>query len=123
LSVALNRSAQVGISFDPEILAEYQLAEVDLSDWFKADELDEMFAGIGESDLEIPKRPDFDNVIEELNKGNVGASKKDQNWFYVEYYGDDDRFETVKSRLKLTSEHQIDADFFYSMLNGETDEI
>jgi site-specific DNA-methyltransferase (adenine-specific) len=47
LSVALNRSAQVGISFDPEILAEYQLAEVDLSDWFKADELDEMFAGIG----------------------------------------------------------------------------
>lgn len=43
-ALALNRSALVGIEFDPAILGDYELSGVNLDDWFLAGELEEMQA-------------------------------------------------------------------------------
>jgi hypothetical protein len=47
-------------------------------------------------------RPDFDSIIEKFDEaeGKTGLSKKNGNWFYVEFYGQDELFNELKEILK-----------------------
>lgn len=54
--------------------------------------------------------------IEQTDKSLDLGLQKDQNWFYVTYYGDAARFAALQDALKeqgaLKTEHEISADFF-----------
>lgn len=60
-AIALNRSAQVGIAFDPLALEELALDGVDLGDWFQPGELRVM--GIDVADVGKPGRPDYAELL------------------------------------------------------------
>jgi hypothetical protein len=64
---------------------------------------------------DIP-RPDFND--DAMDKGKA-INAKDGNWFYVEFYGEDALYETLRNVLEklgvLTAGHQLDADKFQEM--------
>ena len=84
LSVALNRSAQVGIEFDPETLLQYSLAEVDLSDWFSTKEL---------SDI--------------LTKASAGKDTKDESDYVSDADKLLDKWNVLPGQLWALGEHRI----------------
>ncbi len=78
------------------------------------DDLDALLA-------EIPQRPDFQSVIERFQEDpGRGTSDKNENWFYVEYYQDDRRWDELCAILtpyfKGQSKHELDSNFFYDIV-------
>jgi hypothetical protein len=66
-------------------------------------------------DMSAFTRPNFESELQDFEKSK---HDKDGNWFYVEFYGEDDKFEQLKSHLKphLTSPHQLDNTMFEEMV-------
>lgn len=57
----------------------------------------------------------------------VGAGKEETGgWFYVQYYGQDIRFNALKEIFEeagvMKTQHEIDGDFFYDMIMSEVGE-
>jgi len=98
-----------------EILDEIKLKDLDLIDCtgFKEEEINnlEVFRG-GEFN-----RPEFQDILEKFN-ADKGKCKKDENWFYVEFYGDDKLFKKLSKKVKFkgNSNHEVDPDFFVKLL-------
>jgi hypothetical protein len=63
-AVAMNRSAQVGIEFDPFVLEDYALAGVDLGDWFQTSELREL--GVNIDVTGNIARPDYGALLADM---------------------------------------------------------
>jgi len=78
-------------------------------------------------DIEDFMRPDFGDLIESFDDPEKGKTPKDENWFYVEFYGDDERWaemsELVKPHLKGASFHELDNDFFYQLVRAHFDAV
>lgn len=68
----------------------------------------------------LEERPDFQDLIDEFDLGERGQAKGDENWFYVEYYGDDERMAEMVSRLKPyfkgQSKHELEGDWFHGLI-------
>lgn len=68
----------------------------------------------------VPARPEFDKLVDEFSDKR-GLSPKDGNWFYIEYYGDDERFAEMSLALapflKGHSQHEVDRDLFAKMVH------
>jgi len=64
------------------------------------------------------QRPNFNGIMEKFEQPETGKSPKDQNWFYVEFYGQNTRFAELTSLLgkALKGLHLIDADAFYKII-------
>lgn len=73
---------------------------------------------------ELPIRPDFEGLVEQFAGPGEGNPKGDEKWFYVEYYGDPDRWarmqELLTPHLKKASQsfHELDSDFFFEMVEA-----
>jgi len=63
------------------------------------------------------KRPEFTDILEKYNI-KKGVSNKNENWFYVEFYENDKLFENISKKIKFKgkSMHEVDPDFFKSLL-------
>lgn len=81
---------------------------------FGPSEIEDLFTLYGDE----YKRPDFDELVDEFDAGNVGKSEKDKNWFYVEYYGNDRKFKHLSKLLEpiLKTKHEIDPKEFEAMV-------
>lgn len=66
LAIALNRTAQVSIDFDPEEIAREQLDGVDLSEWFFENELDELVSELTGGEPATVEDDGFDEDVESL---------------------------------------------------------
>lgn len=66
--------------------------------------------------------PNEHKRFEQTDKAQDLGLQKDQNWFYVTYYGDAERFRILQGALKakgaLKTEHEISADFFEAEVCG-----
>jgi hypothetical protein len=98
-----------------------------------AERLDELLHGVETTDAavmtmiesladkshlyETAARPDFENLIDDFQHER-GASDKDGNWFYVEYYGDDDEFARISGMLSavMSGKHDINRQAFTEMV-------
>lgn len=69
---------------------------------------------------DIPVRPEFDGLMDGVSSGEYGKSDKNERWFYVEYYGDPDRWAKLQELLAdvLETTHNIDPDAFYEMVTA-----
>jgi hypothetical protein len=60
-------------------------------------------------------RPDFTEIIDRFDH-KQGISTKDENWFYVEFYGEDSRFKRLAdlfvSRDAISGKHEINRELF-----------
>lgn len=67
----------------------------------------------------IPQRPTFEDVVDKF-ASERGQTEKNENWFYVEFYGDGDAFSRLSEVLKehLSSKHQLSSEYFYSLVMG-----
>lgn len=98
----------------------------------KLDDMDELsLTGFSEIELENIetigsnefKRPTFSKLTDEFDDSiKRGVSKKDEQWFYIEFYGDKERFEKVKNLLQKANlitegKHEIDHNWFFDMIN------
>lgn len=66
------------------------------------------------------QRPQFSDIVDKFDEGKIGSCKKDQNWLYVEFYGDDKRFAEAKALLNnmLIGQHELDKDKFYELIKS-----
>jgi len=112
LSLYDNRSAELA-DWCPDILAEIS-QEIDLSALWNREELAETLVA-------VPERPDFGSLIEQFQH-QKGKAEEDENWFYIEYYGDAQRFHELSELLTKhfvgESKHQLDHDFFYDLIKA-----
>jgi ParB-like chromosome segregation protein Spo0J len=119
LAIALNRTAE---------LAEWD--EQKLSELLSAITEDSLLAATGFDDKELRKlvanvnMEDFakdtpaEDALPEAPPGPSTGMSGDGFWFYVEYYGQEDRFDALKRRLEsiMTNKHEIDPDAFERMV-------
>jgi len=78
------------------------------------------------TDMEKFKRgmegDDFDDILKNFDtgKGQGKAGEKNENWFYVEFYKDDKKYNEMmfflKDHLLGSSKHQLDSKKFYEMV-------
>lgn len=75
--------------------------------------------GIAAIPTETFKRPEFAEKDFPQTKGSNKKPFKDSNWFYVDFYGQDDKFEEAKNILKrmkvLKADHRLDSNQFLRM--------
>jgi len=45
--------------------------------------------------------------------------KKNEQWFYVEFYDDKTAYERLREKVKLQSEHQLDPEYFKQLVEGK----
>lgn len=63
----------------------------------------------------------YQKVEQERAEAKAAESKPagDSNWFYIEYYGENERFEKLRAALSragvMRSENEIDPDFFFNV--------
>jgi hypothetical protein len=85
---------------------------------------DEILAGLVESVNPFVgegfARPEFDGLVENVADNKPGISAKNGNWFYVEYYGDDDRYNKLSEMLApfMAADKQLNSDKFYEMVSA-----
>ena len=65
------------------------------------------------------QKQNFDDIIDQFSDKS-GVCKKDEHWFYVEFYGDKKRFKQLTKKLKGhlqgKSKHELDKDFFHDLV-------
>ena len=111
LALADNQIATLA-GWDEPVLEEIKLEIEDIN-------LDEL----GFAELEpIPERTDYSGVIERFDEATKGRAKGDEKWFYIEFYGDEKRWNKMKELLtpflKGQSKHELDDDLFFDMVEG-----
>ena len=60
------------------------------------------------------QRPGFDDIVDKFERQQPGT-KKNENWFYVEYYGSQKEFDDLMQIVKLSSnqtKHELDPAWF-----------
>lgn len=59
------------------------------------------------------------SVVRELGEGKKGDCDKNERWFYVEFYKDEEAFNRLFDKLKpyMRTEHEISSDFFAKMVD------
>lgn len=119
LAIALNRTGE---------LAEWN--EQKLSELLGAITEESLLAATGFDDKELRKlvanvnMEDFnkeapaEDALPEAPPGPSTGMSGDGFWFYVEYYGQEDRFDVLKRKLSsiMTNKHEIDPDAFERMV-------
>jgi len=67
------------------------------------------------------KRDEFSSLVDEF-KDEKGKCKKDENWFYIEFYGDDEKFkelfELLKDKIVGQGKHELNSEWFYNLVKG-----
>jgi len=65
------------------------------------------------------QRPAFEEVIDQF-KVDRGKTEKNENWFYIEFYGDEKKYKKLvallKPHMRGRSPHEIDGNFFYKLV-------
>jgi ParB-like chromosome segregation protein Spo0J len=63
------------------------------------------------------KRPDFQEIVDKFNIGK-GKTEKNENWFFIEFYGDDEKFAEISKIIKanMRTNHEILPDFFEKLV-------
>lgn len=67
------------------------------------------------------ERPTFEEDIQKFKPNVVSEKRKNlQAWFFVEFYGEPERFDELSKILKLhiSGTHRIDAKFFYEIVKN-----
>ena len=79
------------------------------------------FTDLDVKDIELYEedysKDEFDNLVEEYEIKE--ESTKNESWFYVEFYDDDDKYDELVTLLQPylnTRKHEIDNDFFYNLI-------
>lgn len=120
LSLALNRTSELA-EWDEQKL--FGLLEELVTD----EDTLVAFTGFDEQALSSmlgsfePDLGDFQkDELEKPKPTEKPAPTGDGSWFYIEYYGDDEKFLELKSLLaeKMTGLHEIEPAFFESMVRG-----
>lgn len=116
-----------------DLLTDNRLAELaemdnpglkDLLEELDTGALDMELTGFTEGELErlmsqfhIPERPRIEDL---LPNPELRPASKTEEWFYVEYYGEGERFARLSAVLRdcgaLTGEHQLDPDHFEKVI-------
>lgn len=117
LNLALNR---IHGSWDMQklsaVIAEIKMNDLEALDLtgFNKYELQDL-EPLASTDLQ---RPDDQSLIDDFKQPETGKTPKDQNWFYIEYYGDNERWEKLTAALQevLKNQHELDNDKFYEMV-------
>lgn len=70
-------------------------------------------------DLMLRGGEKYDETIEKFAEEG-GKSEKDEKYFYVEFYGDKERFEELMELMSdhLVSGHEIESNWFYNLVKG-----
>jgi len=96
-----------------------------LTGLFYEEELQDLLKEEGKKIGELV-RPDFPDLEKQPDVKDV-KDIKDENWFYVEFYGDDERMremtELLSPHLTGQSKHELDRDFFYAMMKRCASEV
>ena len=70
----------------------------------------------------VQQRPDFSGLIEQFEEPERGKAHEDEKWFYVEFYGDGERWqqmcELLTPHLKGHSKHELEGGFFFEMVKA-----
>ena len=68
----------------------------------------------------LPTRPDFSELVEQLEEAPQQKAEGDTNWFYVEFYGQDERFQELTALLEdvLRTKHEITPDAFEAAIRA-----
>ena len=63
-------------------------------------------------------KDDLTDIADEVKDVGEGKPVKNENWFYIEFYGDDKKFNEIKKLLgeALKTGHEIHPDLFYKMV-------
>lgn len=64
------------------------------------------------------KKPEFDDLVDKF-KDEKGKSDKNEQWFYVEFYKDPDKFKELQELLSpyiVEGKHELDGDWFYNLI-------
>jgi hypothetical protein len=115
LNVALNKISgewdEIKLS---NLINQIKIEDLDLINvtGFTQDELQDLSMFNGDF-----KRPEFTDILEKYNI-DKGKCKKNENWFYVEFYDDNKLFNALSSKVKFKGKsiHEIDANFFKDLL-------
>ena len=78
-------------------------------------------ASFGEEFHKDEDSEEYNNLIEQYTEDR-GKETKNENWFYVEFYGDDVKFNKLSKKLEPylnQGKHEIDSDYFYNLIIGE----
>lgn len=71
---------------------------------------------------QIPQRPDFSGVVEQFQDAERGKVKGNEKWYYIEYYGDQEKWDAMEALLEEhkvgQSHHEVDPDFFYQAVHA-----
>jgi ParB-like chromosome segregation protein Spo0J len=112
LGIVLNRSVELAKWDDDKLaatLSSLNEGGVDLAcTGFDAASLNKMLA----------KTPDLEKFVKDEPIAQPKAPTGDGSWFYIEYYGEDDRFELLKELLgpAMRGAHEIEPDEFEKMI-------
>lgn len=87
---------------------------------FDDDSLEELRMSLAESELDGMDGfgREHEQRGKDLQKEHGGKNKGDGYWFYVEYYGQGEKFAELKALLSdfMTTDHEIDPEFFEAMV-------
>ena len=80
-----------------------------------------IFGEVSELDkIDNFKRPEFksDDFPKIKNKKPKIEMLKNENWFYIEFYQEDEKFKELENilRNKLKTRHEIDRNWFYKII-------
>lgn len=64
------------------------------------------------------KRPQFSHLVDKFERPEKGKSDKNENWFYVEFYEDDETFKKLTELLQshIKGKHEIKGETFKEMV-------
>lgn len=117
LGVVLNRTAELG-EWNEDILASIlnnlKTSGFDAMESLGFDEFD-LGGIINKVEMEGFEKPNLTDVVTE---GERPSELKNGNWFYIEFYGEEERFNELKNILKpyMKTEHEIHPDKFEEMV-------
>ena len=121
LNIALNKiEGDWDYALLKEILQEVDTGEYDVEDTgFDEKELEDLLVYSDDFKRGGGK---FDDIVDKFEEQDEGVSKKDENWFYVEYFGDKRYFELLELFKKIglmkkaESKHELDFEKFYKVI-------
>jgi len=111
LAIYDNRTAELA-EWDTDVLREFQAQGMDFAPF----EFDLVREGLDEH-----TRPDVSSVLDTFTQQR-GQTDKNEQWFYVEFYGDAERFASLQARLRaigaLKGEHEVFPEVFATAIEA-----
>jgi len=60
-------------------------------------------------------KEEFTELVSQFDDGKKSTTKN-SNWFYVEYYNDEEKYNELKNKVKLSGKNLMDPEWFYEVI-------